>query len=265
MKVSIVTISFNQGKYLRECMESVLAQASSDLEYIVVDPGSTDGSREIIESYGDRVVPVFERDAGPADGLNRGFKRATGDVFGFINADDVLMPGAVRCAVNALVERRTAVVHGHAYVIDGQGQIKRKLYSDKFNLKAAAYGACVVIQPSTFFLRRAFEAVGGFEMENRSNWDGELFIDMALAGFKFSVLNEFLSAYRVYAESITGSGKFAALHKAHRARMYEKICNRSYSERSELLRRYFKYRRRLLNYRDSFQRLINGPVFMSGK
>ena len=94
MKISVVTISFNQAKYLRQCIDSVLNQNYQNIEYIIVDPGSTDGSRQIIESYGDRVIKIFEKDAGPADGLNMGFSRATGDIFYFINSDDYVLPGA---------------------------------------------------------------------------------------------------------------------------------------------------------------------------
>ena len=97
LKISIVTLSFNQRAYLQEAIDSVLSQGYLDLEYIVVDPGSTDGSRDLIKSYGDRIAHcIFEPDRGAADGLNKGFERATGDVFGFLNADDLLFPGALR-------------------------------------------------------------------------------------------------------------------------------------------------------------------------
>ena len=100
MKISIVTISFNQEKYLRQCIDSVLSQTGCEVEYIVVDPGSTDRSREIIESYGDKIIRVFESDDGPADGLARGFGRATGRVYGWINSDDYLLPGALAGALS---------------------------------------------------------------------------------------------------------------------------------------------------------------------
>src|SRR6056297_1925233 len=96
MKFSIVTISYNQVEFLSQCIDSVFSQDVEDLEYIIVDPGSTDGSRELIEAYSDRIVKVFEKDKGPADGLNKGFDVATGDVYGFINSDDYLLPGALR-------------------------------------------------------------------------------------------------------------------------------------------------------------------------
>jgi len=94
MKFSIVTISYNQAQFLEKAILSVLNQEGVGLEYIVVDPGSTDGSREIIERYRDRFGHVvFEKDHGPADGLNKGFQYATGDVYGYLNSDDVLLPG----------------------------------------------------------------------------------------------------------------------------------------------------------------------------
>src|SRR5215212_920496 len=96
MKFSIVTISFNQVRFLEQAIYSVLEQDHPSVEYIVVDPGSTDGSREIIERYRDRIDKVvFEPDKGPADGLNKGFAHASGDVFGFPNSDDILEPGTL--------------------------------------------------------------------------------------------------------------------------------------------------------------------------
>src|SRR6202171_6644991 len=102
-RVSIVTISFNQAPFLERAIRSVVEQDYPDIEYIVVDPGSTDGSRDIIERYRSRISQViYEPDHGPADGLNKGFASATGDIFGSINADDAFLPGAVRGGVTAL-------------------------------------------------------------------------------------------------------------------------------------------------------------------
>lgn len=229
----------------------------------MVDPGSTDGSKEIAESYGDRIVRMFQPDSGPADGLNRGFQRATGEIFGFLNSDDVLLPGALSAVLNTFGRTNTDVLHGHAYMIDGDGVRQRKLYSDKFSLDAYAYGSCVLMQPSSFMRRSAFEASGGFNVNNKSNWDGELFVDMGMAGCMFCLVDEFLSCYRVYGESITGSGRFADLHKIHNIKMFEKITGTPYERRSILADKYFRYRRKLLNYRDSVERITKGPVFSS--
>ena len=94
-RVSIVTISYNQAQFLERTILSVLDQDYPEIEYIVVDPGSTDGSREIIERYGSRISKVILRpDRGAADGLNSGFAEASGQILGFLNSDDTLLPGA---------------------------------------------------------------------------------------------------------------------------------------------------------------------------
>ncbi|MCB1155752.1 glycosyltransferase, partial [bacterium] len=88
MKVSVVTLSFNQADYLERAIRSVVEQDHDDIEYIVVDPGSTDGSRDIIERYRDRIATVItDPDKGPPDGLNKGFAAATGDIYAYMNAD----------------------------------------------------------------------------------------------------------------------------------------------------------------------------------
>src|SRR5215469_3817006 len=97
MKITIVTLSFNQRDYLKEAIESIVGQHYPELEYIIVDPGSRDGSRELIEQFGSAVtIRLFEPDKGPADGLIKGFNLATGGIYGFINSDDALMPGALK-------------------------------------------------------------------------------------------------------------------------------------------------------------------------
>jgi glycosyltransferase involved in cell wall biosynthesis len=140
LRVSIVTISFNQAEFLERAIRSVIEQDYPDVEYIVVDPGSTDGSREIIEKYRSRISKVIlDPDTGPANGLNKGFAAATGEIFGYINADDALLPGAISKGVAALRERPKAdVVYGHCYIIDRQGQIVRRSRSVAFNLRLYA-------------------------------------------------------------------------------------------------------------------------------
>lgn len=264
MKLSIVTISFNQVQYLRECIESVLNQDGVDIEYIVVDPGSTDGSRELIESYGDRLIRVFEGDCGPADGLNKGFSIATGDVFGYLNSDDIVLPNSLgKIAEIFEAETNVDVVYGHGYVIDESGKKIRNCYSDRFSLMAAAYGAAVVIQPSTFFRSAAFRLIGGFNIKNRSNWDGELFIDLVRAGCRIKRLNMFISEYRVHSGGITGSGRLEEMHRDHSRKMFSKITGREMQESDRFLEKYFRLRKHLIHPRVTIERIIHGPIFAS--
>jgi glycosyltransferase involved in cell wall biosynthesis len=208
MKVSIVTISYNQIDFLEECILSVLEQDYPNVEYIIVDPGSTDGSRETIKKYRDRIRHIiFEPDEGPADGLNKGFSRATGEVYAFLNADDILLDNAVSEFVKVFEKYDVDVVSGHGFIIDSSGKTVRPVFSDKFNLKNYVYGSCVLLQQSTFFKAHIYKEVGGFNKENKSCWDGELWFDMAINKAKFKRSNGYYSCFRIYPESITGSGR----------------------------------------------------------
>jgi glycosyltransferase involved in cell wall biosynthesis len=236
-RVSIVTISFNQAEFLERAIRSVLDQDYPDLEYIVVDPGSTDGSRDIIEKYRSRVSKVIlDPDTGPANGLNKGFDAATGDIYGYINADDALLPGAITKSVAALRERPDAdVVYAHCYIVDRAGRIVRRSRSVPFNLRLYAYGGVTVMQQSTFFRRQAFESVGGFNENNRTSWDAELLADMALRGSRLAMVEDYWSLYAIYSGSITSSLKKNQQYHADRARLFEVITGREYARTNKLL------------------------------
>ena len=265
MKVSIVTISYNQGSFLEETISSVINQDYADIEYIVVDPGSTDGSREIIDRYRDQIDKIiFEPDNGPADGLNKGFARATGEVYGFLNADDVLAPGATEQVASFFTNNpEIDVISGHCWIIDAAGNIRRRFYSDRYSLLMARYGASFLAQPSTFFRAAVFRKLHGFNTDNRSNWDGELFVDMALAGARFALAPMFLSSYRIHGSSITGTGKLHVLHQMHSKSMFEKIAHRSPGMLDSVMAFGAKFLRKILNPRDTLERLRRGPIYRS--
>lgn len=207
--ISIVTISYNQARHLGECLDSVLSQKTRGIEYIVVDPGSSDGSRDILR---DRVMRiddlVLDPDKGPADGLNKGFARATGEIFGFINADDRLAPGAIDYVRRYFAcHPEVDVLCGAIRIIDENGRASpRGRVADPFDVRRYAARLCIVAQQATFFRRSAFEAAGGFNVANRVAWDGELLADMALRNARFSRVRKILGDFRVYRGTISGSG-----------------------------------------------------------
>jgi glycosyltransferase involved in cell wall biosynthesis len=205
MKISLVTISFNQAPYLEQALRSVLDQNYPGLEYIVVDPGSTDASRDIIERYRDRFARViYEPDKGPADGLNKGFAAASGEIFGYLNSDDLLLPGALARVARAFGEYPDAdLVYGHGYVVDRAGQVVRRCRSDRFSLRRSAYGNSIIMQQAAFWRSDAFAAVGGFNPQNWLSWDGEFWIDLALAAKRFRRVDEYWACFRAHDESIT--------------------------------------------------------------
>jgi glycosyltransferase involved in cell wall biosynthesis len=214
MRISIVTISYNQGAFLEEAINSVLNQQEADIEYIVVDPGSTDTSRETIMRYNDRIDKiVFEKDEGPSDGLNKGFSHATGDIYGYLNADDILLPGALRDVKHCFEQMPDAdVISGHGYIIDENGKelykvFSNKLSSSRFVKKRYTIGYSSIVQQSTFFRKELFEKTGGFDKAYKIMWDGALAVDFMNLGANFRTVNKIWSGFRIYSDSITGSGQ----------------------------------------------------------
>lgn len=262
-RVSIVTISFNQAEFLERTILSVLTQDYPDIEYIVVDPGSTDGSRDIIERYRSRISKVILRpDSGAADGLNNGFSEATGEIFGFLNSDDLLLPGAVSSAASFLERHANIdVVSGHSNLIDPRDQFLRRLYSDRMAVNGCIYGGVIIIQPSTFFRKALFDRVGGLNVENKVLWDGELFLDMARAGGKFAVADQFWSGFRIHSQSISGSMANARRIQETQKAMFYRATGRQPQLYDRLLGFSFRILRHIRNPFDTWERVRRGPVF----
>lgn len=204
MRVSIVTISFNQSRFLKECLDSVI-EAGPD-EYIVVDPGSTDGSRELIAAARGITKRIFEPDGGPAEGLNNGFAHCTGDVLGFINADDRLCAGAVD-EVREAFSRRPSMEMAMAdgLLVDEEGCIIRKIRATRQTPYLLAHQASRIVQQSLFFRRDVFERVGGFNVHNSTCWDAEFLMDALLAGSQVHLYRRIWGAFRTHSKSLTSS------------------------------------------------------------
>jgi glycosyltransferase involved in cell wall biosynthesis len=243
MKISIVTISFNQQQYLPACIESILSQTDCELEYIVVDPGSTDDSRQIIESYGDRIVKVFERDAGPADGLNRGFARATGDIYGFINSDDYLLPDALKTVTQFFTK------HGNNVFVTGQGYTENEhgartpIHPNRLTASNMLHRSGVVFQQSTFFPAELYQKAGGFNDQNRTCWDYELFLRFLLQGATHQVIEQELAVFRLYQGSISGSGRLEERYYKELDQLFEESLGRKRNALDKLLTQYQRLQR----------------------
>lgn len=155
-----MTPNRGHGRYLRQCIDSVLAQGHPDVEHRVFDAGSRDGSVEVLRSYGDAISWVSAPDAGQAAAINEGFRKATGDVVAWLNSDDYYLPGAFDAALDALArDPGAAAVHGNAWMVDESGARVRRYPTFLLGRRDLA-PKCYVCQPTVFLRREVLDEVG---------------------------------------------------------------------------------------------------------
>ncbi len=198
-KISIVTCSLNQSRFIGAAIRSVLAQDYPALEYIVVDGGSTDGSREIIRRYQERLAWwVSEPDAGQTDALIKGFRRSTGEIMGWLCSDDVMLPGTLRAVAESFSrERETHALYGDAVWIDEDGRVLGYKKEIGFHRFIWLWSYNYIPQPSTFWRREIYERVGGLDGSYQLAMDGELWERFSRVG-KIAHIPRVLSLARRY-------------------------------------------------------------------
>ena len=225
--ISIVTISYNQGHFIRETIDSVLSQLPEDCEYIIIDGNSDDNSVSIINEYTDKLAFfVSEPDKGAADALNKGLAAAKGKYFYYLNSDDLLLSGAIDRMKLAITKYPSAdVIYGHGLIQFDHDKSRHMIYSDKWDLNLYQSSVISIVQQGTIFRMDTVKNAGGFNQKNRLNWDGELLVDVALGGAKFEREDIVLGVFRMYPGSITSSlgGKRAQQAKENRRRISKKI------------------------------------------
>ena len=213
--VSIVTPSFNTGRYIGHAVESVLTQDYRNIEYLVMDGGSTDSTLSELKRFGNRLHWTSERDRGQSDALNKGFLKAKGSIFGWLNSDDTYAPGAVAAAVDFLWSHpEVAAVYGDAMFIDANGEdIAKCVHVEPFNEHRLKHYTDFIVQPTVFFRRSAFEAVGGIDPTLHWCMDYDLWLKMVNKGLKIGYLPKHLANFRWLAENKTATGAWGRLRE----------------------------------------------------
>lgn len=183
-KVSIITPSYQQAKYLAATMKSVLQQEYANLEYIVIDGGSTDGSRDIIESFAGKLAYwQSEPDGGQTDAINQGFAKATGEILTWLNSDDTYQPGALKKAVQAFADHPNAVlVYGDANFINGEGKVIGKFPAAQTDHKRLLEGYVHIPQQSAFFKADAWKKVAPLDAGLFFAMDYDLWVRLSSLG-----------------------------------------------------------------------------------
>ena len=181
MLVSVITPSFNQAAYIEETILSVLNQDYPQVEYIIVDGGSTDGSREIIERYADRLAWwVSERDRGQTDAINKGFAHAKGEILAWLNSDDTYLPGAIAEAAAFLeANPQAGMVYGDANLVDQQGTLLGKFPARQTDYRRLRRGYVHIPQQAAFFRASLWRQVGPLDPSFYFAMDYDLWVRLA--------------------------------------------------------------------------------------
>ncbi|NQV76935.1 MAG: glycosyltransferase [Lutibacter sp.] len=202
MKISIITVVFNNSHTIRSAIISVLSQTYKDIEYIIIDGASTDGTLEIINEYSRKIsIIVSEKDNGIYDAMNKGIKKATGDIIGILNSDDLYYDDfIIETIVNKFInDKNLEVLYGNLIYVDKNdiSKVVRKWISCEYHTNFFEYGN-VPPHPSLFLKREVYSVVGLFNLEYKLASDYEFMLRVFKKySFKIKYINHFLVKMRL--------------------------------------------------------------------
>ena len=212
-RISVITPSFNQVSFLKETIESVQNQeVNLHVEHIIVDGGSTDGSVEYLKSLGDRARWISEHDHGQADAVNKGIRMATGEIIGWLNSDDLYLPGALQAVVNYFRDHPECKwLYGRCRIIDKEGKERWKWITGYKNscLKKFSFSKLLrenfISQPAVFFRKDLFEEAGQLNLDLNYAMDYDLWLRFARVS-PAGVIDKDLSSFRRHGSSKSETG-----------------------------------------------------------
>jgi glycosyltransferase involved in cell wall biosynthesis len=221
LSMTVVTPSYNQGRFIGRTIESVLAQGTPGLEYLIFDARSTDETAEVLARYAGRVRAVIEADKGQADAVNKGLRAATGDVIAWLNSDDVYYPGAFARVLAAFeADPLLDVVYGDADHIDADDRFIEPYPTEPFDYRRLQE-VCFFCQPATFFRRRVVARDGELRVDLRYCMDYEYWLRICAARPPLHLPHK-LAGSRLYAENKT-LGSRAPVHREILGMLAEKF------------------------------------------
>ncbi|MDZ4770925.1 MAG: glycosyltransferase family 2 protein [Chloroflexota bacterium] len=206
-RFTVITPSYNQAAYIGATIASVLTQDLTDFEYRIIDGGSTDGTVALLRAQTDpRLTWVSEKDRGQANAINKGMMTAQGDLLTFINSDDVLLPGALRCAADYFAAHPdTDLIYGDSEFIDAAGAHLSVFFSEEFDVHDLLVGGQEFTQPGMAWRRRMSARIGAFDERLHYQFDREFCLRAALAGASLDYVPGIRAQYRLHEHSKTVS------------------------------------------------------------
>jgi glycosyltransferase involved in cell wall biosynthesis len=202
-----VVPSYNQGQFIGDTIDSILAQDVEGVEILVMDGGSSDQTVDVLRGYGDKIEWVSERDKGQSDAINKGMARVHGDVLAYLNSDDRYVPGALRLVLDTFASHPDVdIIYGNINYIDSEGTLIRRGKTVDFDFNVFRYDYDFICQPASFWRRSVIEQIGMMDLSLRYHMDYDFFMRAAAAGCRFHHVRQPLADFRFHGESKTVSG-----------------------------------------------------------
>lgn len=258
-KITLVTPSYNQAQFLEETIQSVLDQNYRNLEYIIIDGGSTDNSVKIIKKYEKYLAYwVSEKDKGQTDAIAKGFEKSTGDFLSWLNSDDTYLPGSL-AAVADVIQRQPNidVVYGDYIITDKTGKPLLRKREIKFDFDIMLYGVNMIGQPAAFFSKFIYNRVGRLDINLNYFMDVEFWLRIAKNGGKFTHVKRFIATYRFHENSKTIKD-FSVSVQCEKEALY--ILNKYWTKRKFTNQRiqgiYYQYLRFINRFKRQYLKII---------
>lgn len=269
--VSVVTPSYDSASFIEETIMSIKNQTYSNIEHIIMDGGSTDGTLDIIKKYEGtyNMRWISQPDKGQSDAINKGWQSSGGEILSWLNSDDTYLPQAVETAVKFLNDYPdVSVVYGDCNMINEQGEIIGRFPAHEFDLEEMLCRELMIAQPAAFFRREILDKVGFLDIDLYYAMDFDLWVRIAISGLKLKYIPQLLASFRVYPETKTSSGGSKAALEA--LNIVDKIFSntklpkevkvlrgRAYSHRHFIIGRNYHFRNEMKQARKHLLKAIN--------